>query len=69
MQSIPVFPTIIKTADYLLKNADVSRTQGLCRMNYVFFGSSLDMTVPSFINVGYVLQILERGAFPPICEQ
>ena len=32
MQSIPVFPDILKIADFWWKNADVSRTQGLCHV-------------------------------------
>ena len=38
---MPVFPDIIKIADFLWKNADVSRTQRVCYVNHVFFGSSL----------------------------
>ena len=30
-----------KIADFWLKNADFSRTQGVCHMIYIFFGSSL----------------------------
>ena len=30
-----------KTADLPLENAYVSRTQGVCHMIYIFFGSSL----------------------------
>ena len=41
MQSIPVFPNITKIANFWLKNADVSRTQGVCHVIYVFFESSL----------------------------
>ena len=36
------FLYITKTADFRLKNADVSRTHGVCYMIYRFFGSSLD---------------------------
>ena len=39
MQSKPVFLDILKIADFRWKNADVS--QGVCRVIYVFFGSSL----------------------------
>ena len=61
MQSISVFPDILKTADFQSKNADVSRTQGVFHVTYVFFGSFLDMLqLPSFINVEYVSQILDR---------
>ena len=31
---------ITKVADFCYKNADVSRTQGVCHMIYMFFGSS-----------------------------
>ena len=41
MQSIPVFPDILKISDFRWKNEDVSRTQGVCHVIYVFFGSSL----------------------------
>ena len=41
MQSIPVFVDIAKFANFQWKNADVSRTQGVCHMIYVFFGSYL----------------------------
>ena len=41
MQSNPVFPDILKIADFRWKNADVSKTQGTCHMIYVFFESSL----------------------------
>ena len=42
MQSTSVFPDIAKFKDFRLKNADVSRTQGLCHVIHIFFGSSLD---------------------------
>ena len=41
MESISVFLDIAKFADFRLKNADVSRTQGMCHVIYIFFGSSL----------------------------
>ena len=41
MESISVFLDIAKFADFRLKNADVSRTQGMCHVIYTFFGSSL----------------------------
>ena len=41
MQSVPVFLDILKIADFLWKNVDVSRTQGVRHLIYVFFGSSL----------------------------
>ena len=41
MQCISVFFDIRKVADFWSKNADVSRTQGVCHMIYIFLGSSL----------------------------
>ena len=41
MQSISVFFDVTKVADFSLKNADISRTQGVCHMIYIIFGSSL----------------------------
>ena len=41
MQFISVFLDIAKLADFQWKNADVSKTQGLCHAINVFFGSSL----------------------------
>ena len=41
MQSISVFLDIAKFADSQWKNADVSRTQRVCHMIHIFFGSSL----------------------------
>ena len=41
MQSISIFLDITKSADFRWQNADVSRTQGVCHMVYIFFGSSL----------------------------
>ena len=41
MQSISVFSDIAKFADFQRKNADVSRTQGVCHLIHIFFGSSL----------------------------
>ena len=41
MQSISVFPDILNVGNFRWKNADVSRTQGMCHVIYVFFGSSL----------------------------
>ena len=38
MQSIPVFHFVTKMANFWLKNADVSRTQVVCHMMFVFFG-------------------------------
>ena len=50
-----------------MKNADVSRTQGVCQVIYIFLWILLrqGITVPSFIIVGYVWQILGRGPFYP----
>ena len=41
MQSVSEFVDITKVADFQRKNADVSRTQELCHVIYVCFGSSL----------------------------
>ena len=41
MQSISVFLDIANVVDLRWKNAEVSRSQGLCQVNYIFFGSSL----------------------------
>ena len=41
MQSISAFLDIAKFADFQRKNADVSRTQGVCHMIHIFFGTSL----------------------------
>ena len=41
MQSISVFLDMTKFTDFRLKNADVNRTQGLCHVIHIFFGSSL----------------------------
>ena len=48
---------IAKFADFRWKNADVSRTQRVCHVIHIFFGSSLGkevITMPSFSIVGYV---------------
>ena len=42
MQSISVFLDTKKFADFQCKNADVSRTQGVCHVIHIFFGTSLD---------------------------
>ena len=42
MQSISVFLDITKVADFQWKNADVSRTQGVNYVIYVFWGSFAD---------------------------
>ena len=41
MQSISVSHDIEKFADFQWKNADVSRTQGMCHMIHTFFGPSI----------------------------
>ena len=41
MKSLSVFLDITKVADFQWENADVSRTQGVCHVIYIFFGSSL----------------------------
>ena len=39
--AISVFFDITKVSDFGCKNADVSTTQEVCHMIYIFFGSSL----------------------------
>ena len=41
MQSISVFLDVTKFANFCWKNADVSRTQSVCHVIYMLFGSSL----------------------------
>ena len=41
MYSLPVFFDITKAADFRQKNADVSRTEGVCDVSYMFFRFSL----------------------------
>ena len=41
MESIFVFLDIEKFADFRYKNIDVSRTQGMCHVIHIVFGSSL----------------------------
>ena len=41
MQSVYVFLDITKVAGFQCKNDDVSRTQGVCHVIFVFLGSSL----------------------------
>ena len=38
IQFISIFLDISKFADFQRKNVDVSRTQGVCYMIYIFFG-------------------------------
>ena len=39
---LSVFLDIAKFADFRWNNIDVSRTQGVCDVIYIYFGSSLD---------------------------
>ena len=41
IQFISVFLDIAKFADFRLKNADASRTQGVCYVIHISYGSSL----------------------------
>ena len=41
MQLISLFLDIAKFADFQWKNADVSKTQGVCHVTHIIFGSSL----------------------------
>ena len=41
MESISVFLDIAKFADFWLKNADVSRSQGVRHVIHIVFGTSL----------------------------
>ena len=41
MQYISVFLDVTKVVDFRIKNADASRTQGVCQVTYIFFGSFL----------------------------
>ena len=41
MESISVFLDIAKFADFRLKNADVSRTQGMSHVIHIVFGTFL----------------------------
>ena len=43
---LSVFIDVAKFADFRLKNADVSRTQGMCHVIFKFFGSSLNSQIP-----------------------
>ena len=40
MQFLSVFPDITRIAKFLRENVDVSKTQGVCHMIYIFFESS-----------------------------
>ena len=61
IQSISVFLHVTKFTDFRWKNADVSRSQGVSYVIHMILGSSLGITVPSFIIVGYIWQVLRRG--------
>ena len=37
MQSVPLFPDITKIADFRWKDADFSKTKGVCHVIYAFF--------------------------------
>ena len=41
MQSISACLDTAKNADFWRKDANVSRTQGMCHVIYIYFGSSL----------------------------
>ena len=44
MQFMSLLLDITKDADFWWRNADVNRTQGVCQVLYMFFGSSLGKT-------------------------
>ena len=72
MQSRSVFLDIATFRDLWYKNDDASRTQVVCHVIHLFFGSSLGKVllcqVSSLQDIW--VTILERGAFsPPIREQ
>ena len=46
-----------------LKNADISRIQGVCHVIHMFFIPKEGIAVPSFIISWYAWQIIGRGAF------
>ena len=55
MKYLSVFLDITKSTDFRWKNADVSRTQKVCHVIYLFDGSSLGkVQLPRFTIVGYV---------------
>ena len=58
MQSTSEFLDIAKFADFRWKNADVSKTQGMCHVILIVFGTSLGKV---FIIVGYMWQIVGMG--------
>ena len=58
MQSTSEFLDIAKFADFRWKNANVSKTQGMCHVILIVFGTSLGKV---FIIVGYMRQIVGMG--------
>ena len=42
IKSLSVYLIITKVTDFYWKNVDVSRTQNVCHVIYIFFRSSLD---------------------------
>ena len=67
-QSIPVFLDIVKLADFRWKNADISKTQGVCHVINRFLDLLEEgVTVSIFFIVGYEWLILGRGGgfWPP----
>ena len=71
MQFLSVFINITKIADFRRKIFDITRTQGLCHVIDIYFGSSLDkISLSSFITVESVEQFLGRDFFAhPIRNQ
>ena len=65
MWSALAFLDLTKFSDLRWKNTNVNRTQGLRHVIYIFFWifSRLDVSVPSFMIVEYVWEILGRGGF------
>ena len=41
MRFLSLIPYITKIANFSRKNTDISRTEGVCQMGYIFLGSSL----------------------------
>ena len=64
---ISVFLDIAKFADFLLKNADVSRTQVVCHVIHISFWIFFrkGITVPSFIILGCLTDFREGRGFLP----
>ena len=60
IQFVSLFLDITKFDDFQWKNADVSRTQGMCQVICIVFESSLSKVWLSSFIIGYVWQILER---------